>query len=168
MLKGTRKAAVPLLALALAGFGAAGCGSGSDEKTPTAKPPAISAATASQLASLSEQVATDLDSGDTCDAAQAADELQNAVDASDLSAELRPGVEEVASRLVNEVNCPPPPAPTTTDEDLRKQREDALKELRDQLKQQQEDQKHQGDEHQPPGHGGVEPPGHTKHSGDEG
>jgi N-acetylmuramoyl-L-alanine amidase len=145
---------VALVALALAGLLAAGCGS--DEKAPTTKPPALSAATANQLATLSEQIATDLDAGDTCDAAQAADELQSAVDGADLSTALRPGVEEVASRLVNEVNCPPPPPAPEPEE-------------KDKTDEQSHDDKQKSGGIEipiPPGHGG-EPPGQAKIHGED-
>jgi hypothetical protein len=156
MLTGTRKAAVPLLALALAALGAAGCGSGSDDDTTAPKPPPLTAGTASHLAQLSDRIATDLDAGETCDAAYAADQLQGAVQDAKLSPSLRPGVVEVASRLVDEVNCPPPPP-----EPKKKKKP--------------EEHKGHGEDHGdgsvipiPPGHGGVAPPGHAKLKGEDG
>jgi len=154
---GIRKAAAPVIALVLAGV-AAGCGS-DPETTSTAKaPPAISAATAKQLAELSDQVATELDAGDTCDAAYAADQLQGAVEDADLSAGLRPGVEQVASDLVNEVNCPPPPPEPEPKKKPKKPKEHG--------KQGGEN----GDEGGPgpPGHSGGLPPGQAKLKGEEG
>ena len=153
MLMGNRKAVAPVVALALAALVAAGCGGSSDEP-PAPKPPPVSAATASHLAELSERIATDLDAGETCSAAYDADQLKEAVGAADLAASLRPGVEQVASSLVDEVNCPPPPEP----KEKEKKKED----------------KH-GDENEnggivippPPGHGG-EPPGHAKIHGEDG
>jgi hypothetical protein len=147
------------VALALAALGVAGCGSGGDE-APKPKPPPLSANTAGQLAALSEKVATDLDAGETCTAASDADRLSEAVATADLSASLRPGVEQVASELVNEVNCPPPPAPEpkpTKDEKVKPEKQG------------------HGDESDsggiqipiPPGHGG-EPPGHAKIHGESG
>jgi hypothetical protein len=154
MLMGNRKAVAPVMALALAGLVAAGCGGSSDDP-PAPKPPPVSAATASHLAELSDRIATDLDAGETCSAAYDADQLKEAVGAADLAASLRPGVEQVASSLVDEVNCPPPPPEPKEKE---KKKED----------------KH-GDENEnggivippPPGHGG-EPPGHAKIHGEDG
>jgi hypothetical protein len=151
----TRNAFAALLVLALAGVMATGCGSGEDT-TSTPKPPAISAAAAGHLATLSDRIATDLDAGSTCDAAYAADELKGAVEDADLSTGLRPGVEQVASRLVDEVNCPPPPAPEP----------------------EKDKKKEEHGHHEkgsgglpipipiPPGHGGHLPPGHAKPGGE--
>ena len=104
------KAAGPMILLALAALVLVACGSGGGETTKP-QPPPVSAATAGHLAKLSDRVASELDAGDTCGAAYAADQLQDAVSSADLPATLRPGVEEVATDLVNEVNCPPPPPP---------------------------------------------------------
>jgi hypothetical protein len=132
-----------LLALAALGLGA--CGSGGSDSTVAQRPP-VSAATADRLAKLSDRIASDLDAGDTCHAAHAADDLRSAVEDSDLSATLRPGVSAAAGRLVDQVNCPPPPAPP---EPKKK--------------------KHpKGDEHGNDHHGdhnGFIPPGHAKHGG---
>src|SRR5262245_40651497 len=97
------------LALALSALTLAACGSGN--APPTVDVPAVSKATADHLAKLSDRIATDLDAGDTCHAAHAADDLSAAVQESDLRGNLRPAVDQVATRLVNEVNCPPPPPP---------------------------------------------------------
>ena len=51
----------------------------------------ISAATAGHLAKLSDRVASDLDAGDTCHAAHAADDLRAAVEEADLPASRAPG-----------------------------------------------------------------------------
>jgi hypothetical protein len=155
MRMGIRKAAAPVIVLALGAAGAVGCGS-DPETTSTPKPPPVSAATANHLADLSEKIATDLDAGQTCDAAYDADQLKGAVEDADLSASLRPGVEQVASDLVNEVNCPPPP-PT---EDEKNKADEAKKKA-------EEEQKHQ-EEHGPPGHSGGVPPGQAKIKGEAG
>ncbi|HSD24046.1 MAG TPA: hypothetical protein VLB79_06925 [Solirubrobacterales bacterium] len=107
---GLRKAAGLWLLLALMACGLAACGSG-DETTTTTARPAVSRTTADHLAKLSNRIASDLDAGDLCHAAHAADDLSTAVEDSDLPANLRPGVETVATELVNQVNCPPPPPP---------------------------------------------------------
>jgi hypothetical protein len=109
MSTGIRKAAGASMLLALAAVLLAACGSGSD--TTTSAPPAVSASTADHLAKLSNRIASDLDSGDTCHAAHAADDLHTAVQESDLPANLRPEVDTVAGDLVDQVNCPPPPPP---------------------------------------------------------
>jgi hypothetical protein len=153
MRMGIRKAAAPVIVLALAAVGAVGCGS--DPETPTTpEPPPVSAATANHLADLSEKIATDLDAGETCDAAYDADQLKSAVESADLSTGLRPGVEQVASDLVNEVNCPPPPAPEPK-EKAKKPKE--------------HDEQHGADEGSGPhGHSGGVPPGHAKLKGEVG
>jgi hypothetical protein len=143
----TRKAVAPLLLLALGATGLAACG-GAGEDTTTVKPPPVSASTADHLAKLSNRIASDLDEGATCDAAIAADEFKAAVEDADLAATLRPGVEQVATSLVNEVNCPPPPPP----EPEKKKKE-----------KHQEGDDHGGDHHD--GHNGFTPPGHEKHGG---
>ena len=154
MSMGTRKALAPVIVLALTGVAAAGCGS-DDETPPPKQPPAISRATADHLATLSERIATDLDEGATCDAAYAADQLEGAVEDADLSAGLRPGLEQVASRLVDEVNCPPPP------EQKHKKKEEKKPEKGDE---------HGGEEQEskPPGHSGGVPPGKAKLKGEFG
>ena len=72
-----RKAAGLAILLALAAVGLAACGSG-DETTTATRPP-VSASTADRLGKLSERIASDLDAGDTCHAAHAADDLSAAV-----------------------------------------------------------------------------------------
>ncbi len=154
MRTGNLKTAGAAVLLALAAIGLSACGSGGSGST-VARQPAVSAATADRLAKLSDRIATDLDSGDTCHAAHAADDLRSAVEGSDLPANLRPGVDEVAAGLVDQVNCPPPPpAP----EEKKKPHE-------------HKDQ-HGGDHHggdhgpAPPGHGGKLPPGQAKLKGE--
>ena len=144
------KAGAAALGLAFAGLVIGACGSGEEATTTTPPPPPVSASTADQLATLSNRIATNLEAGLTCDAAYAADELKAAVEDADLSASLRPGVEEVATRLVNEVNCPPPPPPP--EEDKKKKDE--------------EKGEGQGENVGPPGHGGVSP-GQAKLKGEE-
>jgi hypothetical protein len=147
-----------LLALAAAVLGA--CGSGGDTTTTTTAPPPISATTARQLGNLSNQIADDLDAGETCSAAIAADELQNAVRKAQISDALRPGVEEVSTRLVNEVNCPPPPPAPEPEKKPKKEHPD----------------EHGNGDHgkgndKKPGHsdhGGFVPPGQVKIKGEQG
>jgi hypothetical protein len=110
MWTGNRKAAGLATTFVLVAVGLTACGSGSSD-TPTIAPPALSVTTADHLAKLSDRIASDLDSGDLCHAAHAADDLHAAVEDSDLPANLRPDVDAVATDLVNQVNCPPPPPP---------------------------------------------------------
>jgi predicted small lipoprotein YifL len=147
MWMGTRKALAAPLVLAVLALGLAACGSGGQENT-APPPPSVSAATADHLAKLSDRIASDLDDGLTCDAAHAADDLSAAVEDADLAATLRPGVEEVATRLVNEVNCPPPPPPPEPEK-----------------KKHEKGDEHKGGGLKPPGHGG-EPPGQAKLGGE--
>jgi len=143
----------------------ASCGS-ADETTTTTARPALARATADHLVKLSDRIASDLDAGDTCNAAHAADDLQAAVEDSDLPVNLRPGVDAVAVDLVNQVNCPPPPPPPPPEPE---------KKAKPEPKPKQHDQNHgQGDDH---GHadnhghskqGGFVPPGDTKLKGEEG
>jgi hypothetical protein len=151
---GTRKA-VALLLFAVLALGPAACGgSDDDDTTTTAPPPPVSASTADQLAKLSNRIATNLEAGLTCDAAYAADELKAAVQDADLSASLRPGVEEVATRLVNEVNCPPPPPPPEPEEDKEKKKDE---EKQDEQKQNEDGSDKGKGKKKPSGHGGVPP-----------
>jgi hypothetical protein len=150
------KAGAPALALAFAALVMGACGSGGDDTTTTAPPPPVSVSTADQLAKLSDRIATNLDVGLTCDAAYAADELKAAVEEAELSASLRPGVEEVATQLVNEVNCPPPPPEPEPEKDKKKE----------------EGEEGEGDQKSGdssgPGTGGFVPPGQAKLKGEEG
>ncbi|MFL5906630.1 MAG: hypothetical protein ACJ75Z_03410 [Solirubrobacterales bacterium] len=138
------------ISVALAASVLAACGSG-DGGSPIAQTPAVSVTTADHLAKLSERVASDLDAGDTCHAAHAADDLDSEIQSSDLPDTLRPGVEEVASRLVDEVNCPPPPPPPPEKKPKKKE----------------ENGDHHGDEGNSgqPGHNGGLPPGQAKLKG---
>jgi hypothetical protein len=153
MFLGTRKAIAPLALFALIAGGLSACGTATDTTTTPPAPPPVSAATADHLAKLSNRIATDLDAGETCSAAMAADDLKSAVEEADLSDTIRPGVEAVASRLVDQVNCPPPPPPPEPKPEEKKK-----------PKNEGGDQKHKGD-HKPPGHGGA-PPGHAKLEGE--
>jgi hypothetical protein len=152
MRTGYMKAVWLATSVALAALALTACGSGGSGTTTQA--PALSAPTANRLATLSERVASDLDTGDTCHAAHAADDLNAAVQQADLPASLRSGVDEVAGRLVDEVNCPPPPPPPS------KPKKDKHK--GDQAK----PGDHQGDVHKPPGPSGGLPPGHAKLKGE--
>jgi hypothetical protein len=154
-----------LVALATLVLGACGSGGGVTTKP---QPPPVSAATAGQLAKLSERVASDLDAGDTCHAAHAADDLRIAVQESDLPANLRPGVDAVAGDLVDQVNCPPPPAPPPETKKPEKPKDEHHGGQHD-------GGQHDGGEHQggdsgpkPPGHGGKLPPGQAKLEGEPG
>ena len=156
---GTRKAIAPLALVALIVGVLTACGSGTDTTTTTPPaPPPLSASTADHLAKLSDRVATYLEAGETCSAAMAADNLKAAVADADLANTIRPGIEQVASRLVDEVNCPPPPPPPPAPEPKpEKQKKHP----------QQENQNKQGDQKQkPPGHGGVAP-GQAKLEGEQ-
>jgi hypothetical protein len=154
------KAGAAAVGLALATLVIAACGS-EDEPTTTTPPPPVSASTADRLAKLSNRVATNLDAGLTCDAAIAADELMAAVEEADLAGTLRPGIEEVATRLVNEVNCPPPPPPPEPEKEKTKEEE---------KKQGDKGDANGGDEDSSgsPGHSGGLPPGQAKLKGEEG
>jgi len=149
-----------LVALAALVLGACGSGGGDTTKP---QPPPVSAATAGHLAKLSERVASDLDAGDTCHAAHAADDLRAAVQESDLPANLRPGVDEVAGNLVDQVNCPPPPPAPPPEKKPEKPKDE------DHGDQHHGDQHHGGDNGpKPPGHGGKLPPGKAKLKGEPG
>ena len=88
-----------------------GCGSNGGPSTVVRTSPPIDRTTANHLASMSEKVADDLDAGETCSAAIAADQLASAVHDANLPSYLRASVNQTATQLVNEVNCPPPPPP---------------------------------------------------------
>jgi hypothetical protein len=148
--------ATPLALLALA---LGSCGSDGGGNSTVAKRPAVSADTAGHLAKLSDRVASDLDAGDTCDAAYVADQLQAAVEEAKLPESMRTSVDEAAGRLVDQVNCPPPPpvSPATTTEDKH-----PPPKAKDEGKGGGE-----GGDHgpKPPGHGGKLPPGQAKLKG---
>ena len=153
MSTGKLRAAGLAISLALTALVVGGCGSGGDSST-VVQPPPIAPDTAGHLAKLSDRVASELDSGDTCHAAHTADDLRAAVEDADIPASMQAGVDEVTGRLVDEVNCPPPPpAP----EPKKQKKPDHHKD------------EHPGDEHAPPGHqkhGGLVPPGHAKLKGE--
>jgi hypothetical protein len=106
--------------LAVAAFGLGACGSEDEPEPAEPPPPPLSVATANKLASMSERIASDLDAGDTCTAAAGADELADAIESARIDGTLRPGVEEVATDLVNQVNCPPPPEPEKKKDEKKK------------------------------------------------
>lgn len=137
-----------LLALAVA---LTACGSSSDTTTTTARPP-VSRETADHLAKLSSRIADDLDAGDTCSAAHAADDLKAAVEDSDLPGNIRPGVDTVADDLVDQVNCPPPPPPPEPEKKPKKPKDEG-----------------NGDEHgNGNGHSNGSGPGNEQHGGHPG
>jgi hypothetical protein len=153
------KAAAATCGFCLVALAISACGSGGGEGTTIAQPPPIAPDTAGHLAKLSDRVASDLDAGDTCHAAHAADDLSAAVEEADIPATMRSDVEEVSGRLVDEVNCPPPPPPPEP------------KKKKDEKKTDKHGKDHHGDENGfiPPGqakHGGLEPPGHAKLKGE--
>lgn len=156
--------------------GLAACGSSGEETTTTTTArPAVSRETADHLAKLSDRIASDLDAGDLCHAAHTADDLSSAVEDSDLPANLRPGVETVATDLVNQVNCPPPPAPPPAPEPKKKP-DEPDEQAHDQKPGADEDGHGQGhgDGHgnghdekpKPPQQGGHVPPGQAKLQGE--
>jgi hypothetical protein len=158
MWTGKLRAVGVAIPLALAALALASCGSDGGVDTTVAKRPAVSADLAGHLAKLSDRVASELDAGDTCDAAYAADDLQTAVEDADLPASMRTSVEDATGRLVDQVNCPPPPpVTTTTTED---------KHAHEEPKEEGGGEDH-GPEHgpKPPGHGGKVPPGQAKLKG---
>jgi hypothetical protein len=164
MWTGKSRAAGLAILVALAALVVGACGSGGGDTTKP-QPPPVSAATAAHLAKLSERVASDLDAGDTCHAAHAADDLRAAVQESDLPANLRPGVDAVAGNLVDQVNCPPPPPPPAPPPEKKPKKP----------KDEHHGDQHHGDQHQggdngpkPPGHGGKVPPGKAKLKGEPG
>jgi hypothetical protein len=98
----------------------AGCG-GDDSRPDNA--PRIDPAAASELASISDDVARLIDEGNTCDAAHRADDLFNEaqadVESGTVPPELAAHLLETAEALRNELSCeePPPPPPPAEDED---------------------------------------------------
>jgi hypothetical protein len=145
-----RKAAAWAIVLAVSTVVLASCGS-DGEGTTVAQPPPVPPDTAANLAKLSDRVASDLDSGDTCHAAHAADDLSAAVEEADLPVSMRSDVDEVTGRLVDEVNCPPPPPPPEPEK----------------KKKEEKDKEHKEDEHgkDHEGDSGFVPPGQAKHGG---
>ena len=123
MWTGKLRAVAVATPLALVAIALSACGSSGDDTT-AAQPPPVAPETAEHLAKLSDRIASDLDTGDTCHAAHAADDLQAAVDDADLPATMRSDVDEVAGRLVEDVNCPPPPAPAPKPEKDKKKEEE--------------------------------------------
>ena len=156
------KAGASALGAALAALVIASCGSGDEATTTTPPPPPVSVSTADELAKLSSRIATNLDAGLTCDAAIAADELMAAVEEADLAPTIRPGIEEVATRLVDEVNCPPPPPPPEPERKEEQKKEDEKKQ------DEGGDQGQDGEENSGPGHSGGLPPGQAKLKGEVG
>lgn len=112
------KAAAPAVGLILAALGLVACGS-ENEPERVERPP-LSAATANRLASLSEEIAADVDDGDVCTAAGRADELADAIETARIDERIRPTVEAAATRLVDQVNCPPPPEPEPEEDEKKK------------------------------------------------
>jgi hypothetical protein len=156
---GNLKVTGAAVALALTALVLGSCGSDGGGDTTVVQPPPVSAETAGHLAKLSDRVASDLDGGDTCHAAHAADDLRSAVEEADLPQSMRPGVEEVAGNLVDSVNCPPPPPPPKPEKGKKKHDKGG--------------DVHPPDEHgdSNPGHsdhGGFVPPGQAKLKGEKG
>ena len=175
MRTGSLLKAAAALPACLAALSLVACGSAGEDPTTTAARPAVSPATADRLAKLSDRIATDLDAGDLCHAAHAADDLDTAVQESDLPASLRPGVETVATDLVNQVNCPLPPPPPEPEKKPKKPKKPA-----DEPADHGPGGEHgngkgpregdpDGDQHHGhPGHGSFGPPGHAKLQGEQG
>jgi hypothetical protein len=144
MFAGNLKAVALAITFALASLALGACGSDGGADAPPK--PAVPAATANRLAALSDEVASDLEAGETCTAAGEADDLLAAVQDAELPSSISSGVESAAQSLVNEVNCPPPPEP-----EPKKHKEE----------------KDHGDEKsktqtEPTNPGGNLPPGHAK------
>jgi hypothetical protein len=144
--------AMGAVAVALAaGFSLAACGSDQDPSPPKTVA-SLPAPTADRLAARSERIADQLDSGEVCEAAQSADELDGAVAEADIPSELRSELEVATERLVNSVNCPPPPEPKKDEKKEKKKDEHAQDEDSD---------------NGPPGQDGDLPPGQEKKYKDE-
>jgi hypothetical protein len=83
-----------------------GCGSSSQT---SAGEPALPRAVASSLAEKADEIASTLEGGDVCRAAQLADELKAGVEAAvsggQIPAALRGELERTATDLQNEINC---------------------------------------------------------------
>ena len=122
----------------------AGCGG---DATP--EEPGLPRAVAERLADESDAIADKLDAGDTCEAAQQADVLLDAVEQAiadgDVPVELQGELLETARQLQNNVNCPEPPPPPPADdcealEEDKKALEEEKKDAQGQEKQQFEEQ----------------------------
>jgi hypothetical protein len=87
--------------------GAAGCGGSSGASS------AIPSSVANRLAAESESVASTLEAGDECGAAQKADDLRHAADDAIASGSIptayQRDLEAAVTNLQNVVNCPPAP-----------------------------------------------------------
>jgi hypothetical protein len=172
MWMGIRKVAGLAMLLGLSALVLTACGSGDETTTTTTTRPVVSPETADQLAKLSDRIASDLDAGNTCHAAHAADDLHAAVEDSDLPASLRPGIDAVAGDLVNQVNCPPPPPPPPEPEPEKKPKKPKPDEHDNGDKHGQRGD-HGNGENGGPGdhggqsdHGGFVPPGQAKLKGE--
>jgi hypothetical protein len=159
MSTGNPRAMALAVALALAAVPVLGaCGSSDDSGEAS-----LSSATAEELASQSEQIAAELDAGDTCAAAHRADDLDAAVAEADIPEELRTEVEDATQQLVDQVNCEPPPEETTTEETTTEETT-----TQEEEKKPEDDEKSkEEDSSGPPGKGG-EPPGQEKKPSGEG
>ena len=157
---GNLRAARLAIPLALAALALGSCGSDGGGDATVAKRPAVSADTAGHLAKLSDRVATDLDDGDTCGAAYAADELKAAVEDANLPTSMRPSVDEVAGQLVDDVNCPPPPPEPEPEKKPKK--DEHTDEHKAEHGNDHEDSKDSGHSK----HGGFVPPGQAKLKGE--
>ena len=117
----------PWLAASACALALAGCGGGDE-----AAPPTLPTGVADGLATQSESVAETLAAGDTCGAAQEADELVAAVEAAIASSEVpvafRASLRETAVELQNEINCPPPAEDQQPDCDALDEEKKALEE----------------------------------------
>lgn len=126
----------PWLAVFACALALAGCGGG-DEAAPPTLPPGV----AEGLATQSESVAELLDAGETCGAAQEADDLVAAVESAIASGEVpvafRASLRETAVELQNEINCP-------TSDEGRQQDCDALEEEKRALEETLKDTKGKG------------------------
>jgi len=92
-------------------LGAVGCGSGSGSSQGDTTA-AIPSSVASDLAAQSESIASALDAGDECGAAQQADDLRNAADEAIASGAIptayQSDLRTAVTSLQNLVNCPSP------------------------------------------------------------
>ena len=97
----------------------AGCGGGSDntftttqERTTTTSAPTIQTAVAAQLAGRSDEIARQLDAGDTCGAAHTADRLRNeltaAINAGAIPALYLEDLSSSVNELQAQLTCNPP------------------------------------------------------------